>query len=202
MNSCETAPVRPGLRERKKLKTQHALQEHALRLFTEQGYDETTIEQIAEAAEVSPSTFFRYYPTKEDVLLRDEFDPIVVACLLGQPREKPPMRAVRDAIKAAFSGLDPEEEQQFLARYRIAITTPITRSRLYESFLEALDLFANTLAEWKGLTPHDPALRTLVGAVTGVIQQAAIEWVKSGGEKPFASVIDEHLARLEGGLKI
>ena len=60
-------PIALGLRERKTLKTKEAIQREALRLFEEQGYGETTIEQIAAAAEISPSTFFNYFPTKEDV---------------------------------------------------------------------------------------------------------------------------------------
>jgi len=67
-----------GLRERKKAKTRAAIRREAMRLFREQGYEETTVEQIAEAAEVSPSTFFRYFPTKEDVVLQDDFDVVVV----------------------------------------------------------------------------------------------------------------------------
>ena len=60
-----------GLRERKKAKTRAAIQQHALRLFQVKGYTATTVEEIAEAAEVSPSTFFRYFPTKEDIILYD-----------------------------------------------------------------------------------------------------------------------------------
>lgn len=69
-------PLLPGLRERKKAKTRAAIQHEALRLFREQGYDETKIEQIAAAVEVSESTIYRYFPTKEDLVLWDEFDPL------------------------------------------------------------------------------------------------------------------------------
>src|SRR5688572_16827117 len=92
-----TSPVeqRPSLRERKKVKTRRTIQEHALRLFAEQGYDATTIEQIAEVSEVSPSTFFRYFPTKEDVVITDEHDPAMAAVYLAQPAELPPIEALR-----------------------------------------------------------------------------------------------------------
>jgi AcrR family transcriptional regulator len=202
MNSGEAAPVRLGLRERKKLKTQRLIQEQALRLFTQQGYDETTIEQIAEAAEVSPSTFFRYFPTKEDVLFRDEFDALIVQCLQAQPRDKPPLRAVRDAMRAAFAHVGAEDEEQFLLRYRLSMSTPALRARLFKDMMEAFDLLAQTLAEWRGRSPSDPAVRTFVGAVTGVIQQAMIAWVESEKDKGFATTVDEYLARLEAGLEI
>jgi len=180
MNSGETAPARMGLRERKKIKTQRLIQEQALRLFTQQGYDETTIEQIAEAAEVSPSTFFRYFPTKEDVLFRDEFDALIVQCLQAQPRDKPPLRAVRDAMRAAFAHVGAEDEEQFLLRYRLSMSTPALRARLFKDMMEAFDLLAQTLAEWRGRSASDPAVRTFVGAVVGVIQQAMIAWRKAG----------------------
>jgi len=74
-----------GLRERKKARTRASLREHALRLFGEQGYHATTVEQIAAAAEVSPSTFFRYFPTKEDLVLQDDMDTRMVEALERQP---------------------------------------------------------------------------------------------------------------------
>src|SRR5215469_7353234 len=101
MNKAPSSDDRPvtGLRERKKAKTRAALQQHALRLFQQQGYDATTVEQIAEAAEISPSTFFRYFPTKEDVVLYDDVDPILFAAFEAQPAELNPIQAMRRALR-------------------------------------------------------------------------------------------------------
>ena len=74
-----------GLRERKKARTRATIQKHALRLFRQQGYEATTVSQIAEAAEVSESTLFRYFPTKEDIVRWDEFDPLIVEAFKAQP---------------------------------------------------------------------------------------------------------------------
>src|SRR5579862_763133 len=96
----ETGQVRPdGLRERKKARTRASLREHALRLFREQGYTATTVEQIAAAAEVSPSTFFRYFPTKEDVIWQDDMDTRMVEAFERQPAELSPLAAMRAAIR-------------------------------------------------------------------------------------------------------
>jgi AcrR family transcriptional regulator len=67
-----------GLRERKKAKTRAAIQH-------EQGYDETKIEQISAAVEISDSTIYRYFPTKEDLVLWDEFDPLLIEAFKEQP---------------------------------------------------------------------------------------------------------------------
>lgn len=189
-----------SLRERKKLKNQRRIREEALRLFKVRGFEETTVEEIAEAAEVSPSTFFRYYPTKEAVLFSDEFDPLVIEALRSQPVDKNPTRAVRDAITSAFGGMSPEDERQFLEIYRLATSTPAMRGHLYENMMESLDLFTATIAEWRGVSPEEPAVRTFVGAMVGVILEAVTEWVHADGCRPLRAFIDEHLARLEAGL--
>ncbi len=97
-------PPQPGLRERKKARTRASIREHALRLFREQGYQATTVEQIAAAAEVSPSTFFRYFPTKEDVVLQDDMDTRMIEALERQPAGLSPLGAVRAAIREVFTG--------------------------------------------------------------------------------------------------
>src|ERR1700722_7152467 len=100
-------PDRPcGLRERKKARTRAALREHALRLFGEQGYHATTVEQIAAAAEVSPSTFFRYFPTKEDLVLQDDMDPLLAEAIEHQPPELGVVAAVRASLRTVISNLD------------------------------------------------------------------------------------------------
>ena len=100
-----------SLRERKKARTRASLREHPLRLFREQGYQATTVEQIAAAAEVSPSTFFRYFPTKEDVVMQDDLDARLFAAFEHQPPEVGPVAALRAAllssVRSAFvDGMD------------------------------------------------------------------------------------------------
>src|SRR5580692_9667090 len=101
-----------GLRERKKARTRASLREHALRLFREQGYQATTVEQIAAAAEVSASTFFRYFPTKEDVVLQDDMDTRMVEAFARQPPGLSPIAAVRAAIRETWASFTPEDWEQ------------------------------------------------------------------------------------------
>src|SRR5712692_1098848 len=96
MSPAAAPAVKLGLRERKKLKTREAIQREAMRLFQKHGYEETTIEQIAAGAEISPSTFFNYFPTKEDVVLYDAYDPMLAALILARAKlgiEVPALRA-------------------------------------------------------------------------------------------------------------
>src|SRR6476620_10111846 len=81
-----------GLRDRKKIKTREAIRREAMRLIEENGYANTTVEQIAEAAEVSPSTFFRYFPSKEMVLMANDLDLVTITALERQPAAMPPLR--------------------------------------------------------------------------------------------------------------
>jgi len=98
-----------GLRERKKAKTRSAIQTLALRLFREQGYDATTVQQIIEEADVSESTFFRYFPTKADVVLFDDFDPVIVEAFRRQPKELSAISAFRRAFSDSFRQLSTQD---------------------------------------------------------------------------------------------
>jgi AcrR family transcriptional regulator len=192
---------RVGLRERKKAKTRAAIQEHALRLFRERGYDATTVEQIAEAAEVSPSTFFRYFPTKEDVVLYDAFDPVLVGAFRAQPAELGPIQALRGAMREAFERVPAEELALFRERDAMIRKVPELRARMLDEFGRNLQLIAELVAERTGRRADELAVRTLAGAIIGV---GIAAWF-SGGDDPmtdFLAQFDAAMAHLETGLPL
>jgi AcrR family transcriptional regulator len=158
-----------SLRERKKAKTRAAIREHAMRLFEEQGYASTTVDQIAEAAEVSPSTFFRYFPAKEDVILVDDYDPILVEAVRAQPPEVPPIEAIRRAMRDVFLTMSPEVWESERRRQKLFAEVPELRSRALNQMAEALDLICDVLAERTGLAAGDLRVRAMGGAVAGVV---------------------------------
>ena len=201
-----TSQDRPdGLRERKKARTRAAIREHALRLFREQGYQRTTVEQIAAAAEVSPSTFFRYFPTKEDVVLQDDMDTRMVAAFEQQPPGLGPIAAVRAAARemlASYTGTDLDVIRETT---RLTMTVPEVRARALDEFARTITVLAEAVSKRTGRAPDDLAVRTVAGAIIGVIMSITIPWENwSDGtsfEDTFAR-IDEALALLEAGLPL
>ncbi|MBE3011518.1 TetR family transcriptional regulator [Microbispora sp. NEAU-D428] len=191
-----------SLRERKKAKTRRTIQEEALRLFAEQGYEATTVEQIAEAAEVSPSTFFRYFPTKEDVVTQDDFDPILMEAIKAQPPDRPPLAALRAAFRTAFESMGAEELDQVLARTKLSASVPALRARTMDGLFATIDMLAGAVAERAGRDPRNLAVRALVGAVMGVLLPTLFTWVERDGATPLPDLVDEALGYLEAGLPI
>jgi len=142
-----------GLRERKKAKTRAAIQSHALRLFAEQGYAATTVDQIADAAEVSQSTFFRYFPTKEDVVLHDRYDPLMLAAFAREPADLGPIAAMRRAMRSVFGSLSAHEIEQERMRGRLILTEPELRARALDRTVGALHEFDDALAHLEAGLP-------------------------------------------------
>jgi AcrR family transcriptional regulator len=191
-----------GLRERKKARTKAAIQQHAMRLFRERGYPATTVEQIAAAAEVSPSTFFRYFPTKEDVALYDALDPVLLEAFRGPPAQLGPVPALPAVMRAVLAELPAEELAMQQERDRLIRSVPELRARMLDEFAKNLQLFAELVAERVGRRPDDPAVRTVAGAVIGVGISA---WYTAGDHanpKDYLAVMDASLAHLEAGLPL
>ena len=191
-----TRPV--GLRERKKARTRDAIQRHALRLFAEQGYEATTIEQIAEAAEVSPSTFFRYFPTKEDVVLADEYDPMILAAFHAQPADVPPVRALRNAVREVSDGFAEEERAAIRERWLLSIAVPQVRAAALLNVTSGIDMIAAALARRADREEPDFTDRTVAGALVGVWMSALFHWGEHPEQDMFAT-IDRAMELIEGG---
>lgn len=194
-----------SLRERKKARTRASIREHAVRLFREKGYQETTVEQIAAAAEVSPSTFFRYFPTKEDVILQDDMDARLLELLARQPADMPPLAAIRAAVREAVSSFDEAEMAQFRATTELMMTVPEIRARAMDEFARTIEVIAEAIGQRVGRSPQDMAVRVFAGAVVGVIMSVSLPWrdlaSRKHSKEMFAG-IDEALALLESGLPL
>lgn len=200
--SIENIQHKEGLRERKKAKTHAEVQKQALRLFREKGYDNTTVEQIAEAAEVSPSTYFRYFSTKEDVVMYNIIDPVVIESFKAQPVGLTPIQAIRVAIKSAYDGFTSEESADDLQeRTKLMRIVPELRAKMLDKLTQNLELLAELTAERIGHSADDIAVRSFAGAVIGVIISVFFhddENIKAN----LVKHIDVALTQLEAGLPL
>jgi AcrR family transcriptional regulator len=189
-----------GLRERKKARTRAEIQRQAMRLFRAQGYEATTTSQIAAAAEISESTFFRYFPTKEDVITWDPFDPQLIAAFRAQPAGLTPIAALRTAFREIMTGLSPGQWAEQQERVQILLAAPPLRARLLDTGVrQPMELLAGAIAERTQQPPSHPAARALAGAVIGVGLAAMFAWAENPNAD-IAAHFDELLAQLESGL--
>ncbi|MEU6013613.1 TetR family transcriptional regulator [Streptomyces sp. NPDC047515] len=195
-------PPAMGLRERKKLKTRIAIRRATYRLISEQGYDATTIEQIAEAAEVSPSTVFRYFATKEDIVLTYEYDPIMEAELRNRPADEPPLESLRFIMAEALTAFLASEEEELRQRTRLMVEVPAIRARMTETMSDTAKVLAKALADRSGRNPDDLEVRVFIAAVLGAMREVTLYWGEHGLEGDLIALINQALDMLEGGLTL
>jgi len=200
IDRLEDRLARLPLRERKKLRTRRAIQDHALRLFGEQGYDETTVEQIAAAAEISPSTFFRYFPTKEDVVVTDEYDPIMAQVIRDLPAALSPIEALRAMLREILPQLYATDLDALQARLRLTAEVPALRARTFEAMRGTFTLMSEAIADRTGRAPDDPDVEAFSWAVLGVMQAALYRLIDGRTTyEELPALIDHNLAFLAQG---
>jgi AcrR family transcriptional regulator len=190
-----------GLRERKKLRTRAAIQKEALRLFLKKGYEETTIEDIAEAVDISPSTFFNYFPTKEAVVFQDDLDPLIIAELNAQPPDVKPIAALRLAMKKVMGRLSQADDALLRERIDLVAKTPELRAAMLNEFADLIDQIAVPIAHRIGKSPKDFAVRNMAGALLGVLI-AAYFATAADPKADYMQEIDRAMAHLEKGLPL
>lgn len=166
-----TAAPRPGLRERKKERTRAQIREAALGLFAVRGYEATTVLEIADAAEVSLSTLFRYFPTKAQLVLSVDLPTLVRDAVRDAGEDDTVFDAIRVALRSSLPELTsamadtPEDDHALttLARMRDALLGEATG---------AVGVFAELIGERWGRQPHDALVQAAAGAVVGVAMAA------------------------------
>lgn len=194
-----------GLRERKKIQTRQAIRRTAYRLFDDQGYDATPVDQIAEEAEVSPSTVFRYFPTKEDIVLTDEYDPMIEESLRNRPADEPPVVALREALSEALLRIYTSDVDETWKRIRLIREVPALRGRMNEQSAETCRVLASALSERTGRPVDDLELRIVTGAMLGALTEAIFSWTDGGGAgtlEDLQSLLARALNVLERGLTL
>jgi AcrR family transcriptional regulator len=190
-----------GRRERKKARTRAAIRHHAMRLFREQGFQATTVEQIAEAADVSQSTFFRYFPTKEAVVLEDDLDAPMIRAFRLLPPELGPVPALRIAFKQVVAQMTAEELEEERERNRLILEIPELHATMLDEWSRGIRMIAELVAGRSGRDPDDPQVRLFAGALIGVGLSALMTWAEDPSTD-FYTVMDNALSYLEAGLPL
>lgn len=185
-------------RARKKAATKQSIQDHALRLFAEKGYDATTVDEIAAAAGVSHMTFFRYFPRKEAVVEYDEYDPLMEELIAARPPDEPPLTALHAAIRTGLEAILGSDREALLQRTRLVLGNPTLRSRNLMAQDTTRDLFARALARRAGLSEPDFPATVQASAALAAIGPAMTAWAAGEDDDPVA-LIDAAFAALRAG---
>jgi AcrR family transcriptional regulator len=188
----------PGLdwRQRKKLATRERIRTCALRLFQKQGYEATTVEQIAAAAGVSHVTVFRYFPTKEDVALSDSYDPLIVELLLQTPATQPLIDRIRAALLQGLGQLYESDRDMLLSQNKLIVSTPALRERLWANQLTTQEAILQALDAGDEGTPAAFTTKVTVAACLAAATTAVLSWVENDGTPELPDLLQEALDTL------
>lgn len=192
-----------GLRERKKAMARLALEDAALELFTSKGFDHTTVDEIADACNVSRRTFFRYFASKEDIFSggKDTHDSEMFDLIASRPADEPALESLRATLLALAADLS-TDRSRVVAKVRIINETPSLRSAGLEHEQGSIDQIVEALAR-RSETPVDEEasfhLRLVTQAAIGALRAAIDRWVAHGAQEDLGDVALEALDALAAG---
>ena len=175
--------------------TRERLRATALTLFVEHGFDATTVNQVAAAAGVSHMTFFRYFPTKEDVVLDDPYDEVIVEAVLAQDARLSALERVRLGIAAAWASLPEPTAQETRARVRLIAGHRGLMARSWENNRTTGELISRALVTG-GTDPLEASVAA--GACLAALMEALLQWGVSPAGRPLGPLVLQSLAYLGG----
>jgi len=193
----------PGRRDRKKLQTRSALMAAALRLVDERGFDRVTVEEISEAADVSPRTFFNYFATKDDVLIGD---PLIEGAelrdrLLAVTPGVPVLGALLLAMAPAIAQIE-ADRAVWVLRLRVIMGNPALLPTLFARGATAEQEFVAAIAARAGVGA-DHFYPALVASVVGAaFRTAMLTWAAGDGDRPLSPLVNEAFGMVAAGLTV
>jgi AcrR family transcriptional regulator len=192
--------TKPGLRERKKFAAMRRIQQVAIDLFDQRGFEHATIEEIALAAEVSPSSVYRYFGSKEQIVLWDEVDVRLFDAVEDELATHPPVEAMRRAVSGAMSQLFDRDDGLAKRKTRYALEEPALRAALLEQTDEFTQRVAEALARASGQTSDSLEPQVIAATLIGAMMTAARHWHAHGYREPITDELEGALAIVERGL--
>lgn len=195
-------PPTSGLRERKKRDRRRRIEDVAIDLFVRQGYDATTIEQIAAAADIAPRTFFSYFATKDDLVLADYTDRLdrIIAELERRPDHEPAW----DALSASFAAVASDyttEVDRLSSRFTIMSTAPSVYARSLQLQAGWEQTLSEHLTARLAAPADDPTPRLLAAAALAVMRASLQHWLTGDRSVPLPTLVERAFDRLGDGLR-
>jgi AcrR family transcriptional regulator len=191
-----------GLRERHMDRTRTAIIDAALRLFAEKGFGETTVDEIAEAAEVGRRTFFRYFPAKESVLFHDVESQIeaMVTSLRERPPEESPDQALMATMRRAASCFAEDADRRALMGKVAAENESLFSHHRAVIMRRMEDALAEQVARRRGLDTPDLATQAAVAAVLAAFGSAIRHWIVGGAQGSLPDMVETALDAAQAAL--
>jgi AcrR family transcriptional regulator len=185
------------LRAQRRAETQRAIQAHAVRLFTERGYDATTVNDVADAAGVSPMTVYRHFPTKEDLVLVDQHGQLLAERVAASSAAQPLIRRIGNAlVESAATLTDGADEQFLLARLQLMISTPALRAKHLDNFYALQQAIVGALE----VTDPDADFHAhaAASACLAAMHTALVRWAEDDGRTDLPDLIAKALTAAFG----
>jgi AcrR family transcriptional regulator len=184
------------LRVRKRVRTKQMVQKEAMRLFADQGYEQTTVDDIAHAAAMSPRTFFRYFPTKEDVVLWDEYDEQPLEKLWPLPTNGDPFAWLIEQMRRSLADLYTTDPQLLLARVKLSFAVPDIRARFINNQMTTIGPHLEQLSTAAGIRDDDLRLPVTLFALYSATMVAVERWQRNDGRDDLIRILDDAIEAL------
>lgn len=188
-----------SLRQRKRVRTKQMVQKEALRLFADKGYGETTVDDIAHAAAMSARTFFRYFPTKEDVVLWDEYDERPLQELWPRRPGADPFAQLILLARETIADLYHKDPELLLTRIKLSFTVPEVRARFLDQQMTLIGPYFAQIADIIDAPRDDLRLPVTLAALYAAMLVAMERWQRHDGREDLLRLVDDAIAALTAG---